>query len=129
GGPAAPGDAPGGGGAPRGRDGGMARRWCCGTSVDMEVPLMAMNVSPAPAPPTPAPAQKVSLLIADVDGTLVTKDKILTERAQKAVRRLHEVGIAFAITSGRPPRGMSILVAPICLSAPVSAFNWSLFVH
>ena len=29
---------------------------------------------------------KISLLLADVDGTLVTKDKVLTERAQKAVR-------------------------------------------
>src|SRR5579862_9717762 len=53
-------------------------------------------------------AQKVSLLIADVDGTLVTKEKILTERAQEAVRRLREAGIAFAVTSGRPPRGMSM---------------------
>jgi hydroxymethylpyrimidine pyrophosphatase-like HAD family hydrolase len=87
---------------------------------------MALNISPAPDPRSPA--QKVSLLIADVDGTLVTKDKILTERAQQAVRRLHEAGIAFAITSGRPPRGMSMLVAPLQLITPIAAFNGGMFV-
>src|SRR5439155_17955811 len=89
-----------------------------------EVPLMALNASPAPR----SPARKVSLLIADVDGTLVTKDKILTERAQQAVRRLHEAGIAFAITSGRPPRGMSMLVEPLQLTTPIAAFNGGMFV-
>jgi Cof subfamily protein (haloacid dehalogenase superfamily) len=88
---------------------------------------MTVNVSPAPAPRPPT--QKVSLLIADVDGTLVTKEKILTERAQQAVRRLHEVGIAFAITSGRPPRGMSMLIGPLALTTPIAAFNGGMFVQ
>jgi len=43
----------------------------------------------------------VKLLLADVDGTLVTQDKVLTDRAAEAVRRLHEAGVIFAITSGR----------------------------
>jgi Cof subfamily protein (haloacid dehalogenase superfamily) len=88
---------------------------------------MALNVSPASA--QGSDAQKVSLLIADVDGTLVTKDKILTERAQEAVRRLRAAGIAFAITSGRPPRGMTMLVTPLDLTTPVAAFNGGLFVQ
>ena len=49
----------------------------------------------------------IKLLLADVDGTLVTPDKVLTDRAIDAVRRLGEAGILFAVTSGRPPRGMS----------------------
>jgi Cof subfamily protein (haloacid dehalogenase superfamily) len=85
---------------------------------------MALNASPAPR----SPARIVSLLIADVDGTLVTKDKILTVRARQAVQRLHEAGIAFAITSGRPPRGMSMLIAPLELTTPVAAFNGGMFV-
>jgi len=44
----------------------------------------------------------VRLLLADVDGTLVTPDKVLTDRAVDAVRSLGEAGILFAITSGRP---------------------------
>ena len=45
------------------------------------------------------------LLLADVDGTLVTQDKVLTERSIEAVRALNEAGLMFALTSGRPPRG------------------------
>jgi Cof subfamily protein (haloacid dehalogenase superfamily) len=71
----------------------------------------------------------VRLFLADVDGTLVTDDKILTDRAVEAVRRLHDVGIRFAVTSGRPPRGMSMLVEPLRLTTPIAAFNGGLFVH
>ena len=55
-------------------------------------------------------ASKIALVLADVDGTLVTANKVLTERANAAVKALHAAGIAFAITSGRPPRGMSMLI-------------------
>ena len=52
-----------------------------------------------------AEKRKISLVLADVDGTLVTEEKVLTERAQAAVHSLREAGIRFAITSGRPPQG------------------------
>ena len=71
---------------------------------------------------------KVSLVIADVDGTLVTKDKMLTSRARAAVKTLHADGIAFAITSGRPPRGMSMLIDPLALRTPIAGFNGGIFV-
>jgi hydroxymethylpyrimidine pyrophosphatase-like HAD family hydrolase len=51
--------------------------------------------------------RKLSLLIAGVDGTLGTHEKILTDRARKAVHRLQDKGVRFAITSGRPPVGVS----------------------
>ena len=50
--------------------------------------------------------QKIAAVLADVDGTLVTKNKVLTPRAIRAVKTLQELGVLFAITSGRPPRGM-----------------------
>src|SRR6058998_4442498 len=71
----------------------------------------------------------ISTLLADVDGTLVTKAKVLTKGAIEAVRRLHESGIAFFITSGRPPRGMRMLVAPLGLKMPMAAFNGGMIVH
>jgi Cof subfamily protein (haloacid dehalogenase superfamily) len=74
-------------------------------------------------------AGKISLLLADVDGTLVTRDKVLTERAQAAVRRLRDAGIRFAITSGRPPKGMAMLVDPLGLDTPIAGFNGGLFVQ
>jgi len=70
---------------------------------------------------------KISLFLADVDGTLVTHDKILTERAQRAVRRLREAKIRFAITSGRPPKGMAMLIEPLRIETPVAGFNGGLF--
>jgi HAD superfamily hydrolase (TIGR01484 family) len=73
--------------------------------------------------------KKISLLLADVDGTLVTRDKVLTERALKAVHSLHDYGISFAITSGRPPRGMAMLIAPLAIDTPIAGFNGGLFVH
>ncbi len=71
----------------------------------------------------------IRLLLADVDGTLVTPDKILTERAVQAVRRLGKAGILFAITSGRPPRGMSMLIEPLDLTTPIAAFNGGVLVN
>ncbi|HYZ31139.1 MAG TPA: Cof-type HAD-IIB family hydrolase [Crenalkalicoccus sp.] len=72
---------------------------------------------------------RLSLLLADVDGTLVTRDKVLTERAVRAVRALRERGVRFAITSGRPPQGMAMLVGPLALDLPIAGFNGGLFVH
>jgi Cof subfamily protein (haloacid dehalogenase superfamily) len=71
----------------------------------------------------------IKLLLADVDGTLVTPDKALTGRAIDAVRRLGEAGILFAVTSGRPPRGMSMLIEPLNLTTPIAAFNGGILVN
>jgi len=75
---------------------------------------------------TSARREPVRLLLADVDGTLVTKDKVLTERSIEAVRELRDAEILFALTSGRPPRGMQMLIEPLSLSTPISAFNGGL---
>ena len=76
-----------------------------------------------------AEKRKISLVLADVDGTLVTKDKILTTRAQNAVSALRSAGIRFAITSGRPPLGMAMLFDPLELDTPIAGFNGGLFVE
>jgi Cof subfamily protein (haloacid dehalogenase superfamily) len=68
-------------------------------------------------------AQPIRMVIADVDGTLVTQEKVLTKRAAQAVLNLHEAGIQFSVTSGRPPRGMAMLIDPLKLTQPLAAFN------
>lgn len=70
---------------------------------------------------------EIELVLADVDGTLVTDDKRLTDRAIAAVRALKDAGVKFAVTSGRPPRGMQMLVEPLALELPLAAFNGGLF--
>ena len=76
-----------------------------------------------------ADKRKISLVLADVDGTLVTDQKILTRRAQTAVRSLRKAGIRFAITSGRPPLGMAMLFDALELDTPIAGFNGGLFVE
>jgi Cof subfamily protein (haloacid dehalogenase superfamily) len=71
----------------------------------------------------------IRLLLSDVDGTLVTREKELTPRSVEAVHHLHDAGILFAVTSGRPPRGMSMLVEPLAISTPIAAFNGGLVVE
>lgn len=70
----------------------------------------------------------ISLLLADVDGTLVTKDKQLTPRTIEAIRKLRAAGVKFAITSGRPPKGMQMLFEPLELDTPIAGFNGGLLV-
>jgi hypothetical protein len=71
----------------------------------------------------------IKLVLADVDGTLVTSEKALTPRTIDAVRSLRDGGVLFAVTSGRPPRGMEMLVGPLELSTPIAAFNGGLVVE
>ena len=74
-------------------------------------------------------SKDVRLVVADVDGTLLTPDKVLTPRARAAVHAVIDAGIAFTITSGRPPLGMRAVIDSLPLEHPISAFNGGLFVR
>jgi Cof subfamily protein (haloacid dehalogenase superfamily) len=71
---------------------------------------------------------RVALVVSDVDGTLLTKDKTLTDGARSAVRRLRDAGIGFTITSSRPTIGMRFLIEPLGIALPIGAFNGSAIV-
>ena len=75
------------------------------------------------------PTRPIRLLLADVDGTMVTSGKVLTDRAVQAVRKLHDAGVLLAVTSGRPPRGMSMIIEPLALATELAAFNGGLIVN
>ena len=68
---------------------------------------------------------RIALVVSDVDGTLLTKDKVLTDGAKAAVRKLHAAGIGFTIVSSRPTIGMGFLIEPLAITLPVGAFNGS----
>ena len=72
--------------------------------------------------------QEIALVVSDVDGTLIDRDKRLTGRTVAAVRRLREAGIAFAITSSRPPRGLWHVARPLGITTPIGGFNGGLIV-
>ena len=71
----------------------------------------------------------IKLLLADIDGTLLTHEKLLTPNAEAAIVKMRAAAIEFAITSGRPPRGMQMLIKPLALSTPIAAFNGGMFVR
>src|ERR1700682_4458568 len=66
---------------------------------------------------------RISLVISDVDGTLVATDKVLTEASRAAVARLDAQGSAFSIVSSRPPFGLRMLVEALALRLPMGAYN------
>ena len=73
-------------------------------------------------------AHDIALVLADVDGTLVTQEKVLTDAARAAVAELRRAGIGFAITSGRPPRGMAMFTEPLAIDTPIAGFNGGVMV-
>jgi Cof subfamily protein (haloacid dehalogenase superfamily) len=74
-------------------------------------------------------ARNIRLLISDVDGTLVTNDKVLTPGAIAAAKALREAGIGLAITSSRPPHGMRMLVEPLDMILPMAGCNGGVLVN
>jgi Cof subfamily protein (haloacid dehalogenase superfamily) len=70
----------------------------------------------------------IRLVLADVDGTLVTQEKVLTAKAKAAVAKLTAAGVTFAITSGRPPGGMRTVIKDLNLTTVVAGFNGGVYV-
>jgi Cof subfamily protein (haloacid dehalogenase superfamily) len=68
---------------------------------------------------------RIALVVSDVDGTLVTHQKVLTDAARSAVRQLSDAGIGFTIVSSRPTVGMRFLIEPLGITLPVGSFNGS----
>ena len=64
---------------------------------------------------------KCSAVISDVDGTLVTNEKVLTERTRAAAAALRANGILFSLISSRPPRGLRMLIAPLGITTDVGS--------
>ena len=72
---------------------------------------------------TVAATERIALLVSDVDGTLVTDDKVLTAGAVRAAAALAQAGVRLSLVSSRPPMGFAALRAAMALTAPLGAFN------
>lgn len=68
-------------------------------------------------------ADRISFVVSDIDGTLVTPDKTLTPRAIAAVAALKQAGIAFSLVSSRPPLGMAAVAKALDVTLPFAGFN------
>ncbi len=69
----------------------------------------------------------IRLLVSDIDGTLVTKEKELTAPVREAARRLSEAGVKLVLVSSRPPRGVALFADALGLRTPRAAFNGGVF--
>ncbi len=65
----------------------------------------------------------IRLVVSDVDGTLVDKQKQLTPATADAVARLEAAGVGFTIISARPRSGMMPIADTLGLDEPMGAFN------
>jgi Cof subfamily protein (haloacid dehalogenase superfamily) len=79
--------------------------------------------------PATRPRPRVRLVIADIDGTLVTKEKLLTPRSMQAVQRLNDAGILFGVTTGRPPAGTRMLIDSLPGLRFIAGFNGGIIVR
>lgn len=72
---------------------------------------------------------KISLVISDVDGTMVTTEKVLLPSTIAAVHRLHQRGIGFSICSSRPPFGLRMMRDTLQLQLPFGGYNGGAIVN
>ena len=68
----------------------------------------------------------MTLVVSDVDGTLVDSHKELADETVAAVRRLRDAGVGFTIISARPMSGMRWIAERLDLDVPMGAFNGGL---
>src|SRR2546422_293590 len=71
----------------------------------------------------------IPLLLSDVGGPPVTPDKGPTGRSVEGGHKIPPPRVLFPVTTGRPPRGMSMLIEPLDLETPIAAFNGGLVVE
>lgn len=69
----------------------------------------------------------IRLLVSDIDGTLVTKDKELTAQVRAAADLLVQHDIKLVLVSSRPPHGVAIFADALHLQTPRAAFNGGVF--
>lgn len=68
-------------------------------------------------------AHQIRLVVSDIDGTLVTSDKRLTDGVVRAAAMLAEAGIALSLVSSRPPAGFAMMRDPLKIASAFGAFN------
>jgi Cof subfamily protein (haloacid dehalogenase superfamily) len=73
-----------------------------------------------------AASDRIRLVVSDIDGTLVTRDKRLTPAVLDSARALREAGIALCLVSSRAPRGMEMFLGPLGIDTPRAGLNGGL---
>lgn len=78
---------------------------------------------------TPTDDATIKLVVCDVDGTLVDKQKQLTKATIAAVERLETAQVGFTVISARPMSGIMPIAEALALDEPMAAFNGGIIFH
>src|SRR5262249_53498499 len=70
--------------------------------------------------------KKISLVVSDIDGTLITSNHEVTESGRRTAARIQESGIALSLASSRPPRSIAPIAEILGLRSPFASFNGGL---
>lgn len=68
----------------------------------------------------------IRLIIADLDGTIMERPKVITDRTKRAVAAVRKVGAEVVLASARPPRSIRYYHRELRLTTPVIAYNGAL---
>lgn len=71
---------------------------------------------------------RISLVISDIDGTLITSNHEVTEATKRTAHGLLANGIRLSLASSRPPRAVTPIAAQLGLESAFAAFNGALIV-
>lgn len=65
----------------------------------------------------------IKMIAIDLDGTLLTDDKIFTENTKEIIRKVAEMGIYVIIATGRPYKAASVYDEKLNINHPILAQN------
>ncbi|HSE97614.1 MAG TPA: HAD family hydrolase [Blastocatellia bacterium] len=71
-------------------------------------------------------SNNITLMISDIDGTIITSNHEVTEATRQAAARLYERGIQLSLASSRPARSIRPIAEVLGLRSPFAAFNGAL---
>lgn len=71
---------------------------------------------------------KPHLIVLDLDGTLLTDEKVISEKTARTLKKAEEKGHQIMIATGRPFRASSVYYRQLGLTTPIVNFNGA-FVH
>lgn len=72
---------------------------------------------------------EISLVISDIDGTLITSNHELTESTISAAAALRSAGVHLSLASSRPPLAILPIVEKLGLDSPFAAFNGAVVIE
>lgn len=91
-------------------------------SLGQECRIMSVDLDAIHADLSP-PAERIRLVVSDLDGTLLTPLKSVTDASRQMVRRLQDLGVPLCLASARPPAAVMPIVKTLGLTGPSAAFN------